>query len=334
VRDSDCLRLLLQRDESCELGRWLAVMAEGLGHRPYCLLAYTGDALTGWLPLALISSALFGKHLVSLPYISSAGVTAADPQSERLLLDGAIALADELRVRHLQLRHEQPLADERFIAGSTDKVHMRLLLPDTSDALWRGFHPKVRNQVRKAEKQRFSVHWGREALLDQFYDVFAENMRDLGSPVFPKRFFASILRQFDEAAELCVIRDGALPIAAGLLVHGATQTLVPSAAALRAYNTRCPNMLLYWQLLVRAVERGQPLFDFGRSSVDSNTYRFKAQWGARPSPTAWQFYLRRGTPGDLRPQQGRFQLATRVWRRLPVALTRWLGPPIVSGLPI
>jgi FemAB-related protein (PEP-CTERM system-associated) len=337
-RDDEALRHFGRLSSEANLSatdpRWLEVMAEGLGHQPFCLAVHSDERLTGLLPLSLTSSLLFGKHLVSLPYVSTAGIAAADADSQHALLEGAVQLADALGVRHLQLRHETALADERFVPGSTDKVHMRLALPGSTDELWKSFDPKVRNQVRKAEKQGLAVEWGGESLLDRFYEVFAQNMRDLGSPVFPRKFFAAILRRFGDDAELCVIGDGGIPIAAGLLVHSRGSTLVPSAASLRSYNARCPNMLLYWQLLARATERGQALFDFGRSSLDSNTYRFKAQWGATPSPTAWQYYLRRGSPEDLRPQRGGFQLATRLWKKLPVAVTRWLGPPIVCGLPI
>jgi FemAB-related protein (PEP-CTERM system-associated) len=210
---------------------------------------------------------------------------------------------------------------------------MRRPLPGDADALWRELDPKVRNQVRKAQKQSFTIEWGRENdLLDSFYDVFSRNMRDLGTPVFPRALFAAMLRHFDDA-ELCVLRDGTRPIAGAILVHGRGATLVPSASSLREYNSRCPNMLMYWELLSRAVARGSETFDFGRSSEDSNTQRFKAQWGATPSPTAWQVYLRRGRADDLRPQRGGFQLASRVWRRLPLGVTRWLGPLIVQGLP-
>jgi len=92
-------------------------------------------------------------------------------------------------------------------------------------------------------------------------------------------------------------------------------------------------MLLYWHLLVRAVERGQVFFDFGRSSEESNTYRFKKQWGATPFPAPWQYYLRQGTVGDMRPDNPKYQRLIRIWQRLPVGLTRLIGPPIVRGIP-
>jgi hypothetical protein len=90
---------------------------------------------------------------------------------------------------------------------------------------------------------------------------------------------------------------------------------------------------MYWHLLQRAIERGQQGFDFGRSSADSNTYRFKKQWGAKPEPAAWQYYVRSGNPGDMRPENSKYARAVRVWQKLPVPLTRLIGPSIVRGIP-
>jgi hypothetical protein len=102
---------------------------------------------------------------------------------------------------------------------------------------------------------------------------------------------------------------------------------------LREYNSANANMLMYWHLLERAIERGQRTFDFGRSTLDGNTYRFKKQWGAEPHPAVWQYYVRRGAVGDMRPDNSRYQRMIRTWQRLPVWATRWLGPPIVRGIP-
>ena len=83
----------------------------------------------------------------------------------------------------------------------------------------------------------------------------------------------------------------------------------------------------------RSIERGQPVFDFGRSTPDGPTYRFKKQWGAEPSPACWQYCVRQGAVDEVRPEGGKFGLAIRVWQRLPVWLTRQIGPAIVRGIP-
>jgi FemAB-related protein (PEP-CTERM system-associated) len=312
---------------------WLSVLQRGMRHVPYCLEAVDGERTCGVLPLAYVRSLLFGRFLVSLPYLNYGGVVADDADAARALIDAAVRLADTLDVRYLELRHEQAVAQPALGHTRTDKVHMRLPLPATGDALWTALPSKVRNQVRKGQGSNLAHSWGGIDRLDEFYAVFSHNMRDLGTPVYGKGLFRAVLEQFPDRAELCVVRSGPKPVAGALLLHGRGVTEVPSASSLRAYNPTCANMLMYWLLLERAVSRGQGEFDFGRSSRDGSTFRFKKQWGAVPHPAEWQYYTRRGTVGEMRTDNPRYGRFIRIWQRLPVALTRWLGPPIVRGIP-
>jgi FemAB-related protein (PEP-CTERM system-associated) len=312
---------------------WLGIVCRGLRHDPYLLVAREGERTVGILPLALVKSLLFGRFLVSLPYVNTAGVIAQSNEAAAALVDRAVGLADELKVRHLELRQEVELQHPDLGDRITSKVHMRLALPDTVEGLERQIRSKVRNKIRKGERQGFTAHWGQLELLEDFYEVFSRNMRDLGTPVFSRKLFREILVGFSGAAELCVIRSGQRPVAAGLLVHGNGVTLVPSASSLRSYNSTNVNDWMYWQLLQRAVSRGQAVFDFGRSSRDGNTFVFKKKWGAEPEPAVWQYYVREGSVSDMRPENGKYARAVRMWQKLPVPLTRLIGPSIVRGIP-
>ena len=312
---------------------WLTVLQEGLGHVPYCLEAVEGDRTRGVLPLAYVRSWLFGRFLVSLPYLNSAGVVADDDEATNLLISEAVQLADRLGVKYLELRHEKVLGHPSFTDNVNGKVHMRLPLPQTAGLLWDGFPAKVRNQIRKGQKHDLKAAWGGAELLPDFYTVFSHNMRDLGTPVYGRRLFRAVLRQFPGEAELCVVRAQNKAVAAALLLHGRGVTEVPSASALKEFNKVSANMLLYWNLLERTVQRGQTVFDFGRSTPDSGTYHFKKQWGALPEPAQWQYYRRSGEVSEVRPDNPRYQRLIRLWQRLPVSLTRLLGPAIVRGIP-
>ena len=269
---------------------WLGVLRSAFQHDVYALEAVEGERTCGFLPLAFVRSLLFGRFLVSLPYLNTNGVVAEGDAPRRRLIDRAVRLADELRVRYLELRHEQRAEHPALNGSLASKAHMRLPLPSFPGPLWEGLPAKVRNQVRKGEKSGLTVARGGEELLPEFYSVFSRNMRDLGTPVYGVGLFAAALRQFPGDAELFVVRADRIPVAAALLLHGRGVAEVPSASSLRQYNGTCANMLLYWKLLERAVERGQEVFDFGRSTIDGPTYRFKKQWGARPAPAVWQYY--------------------------------------------
>ena len=312
---------------------WSNVLRDALGHEIYAVEARSHGETCGFLPLAFVSTMLFGRFLVSLPYLNSNGVIARSPDVETLLVNRAVELADELDAKNLELRQERLIEHPMLNAVVTSKVHMRRALPSTAEKLWKELDPKVRNQVRKGEKNDFAIRTGGEELLEAFYAVLSENMRDLGTPVYGKELFQSILRTFPQDAELVIVNAGEKPIAGALLLHGPGITEVPTASSLREFNSTCANMLMYHRLLLRAIERGQSTFDFGRSTQDAPTYKFKKQWGATPSPAFWQYYLRVGESGAMRPDNPRYERMIRIWQKLPLRLTQYLGPTIVRGIP-
>jgi len=313
--------------------RWLGVLQRAFGHDVFALEARIAGHTCGYLPLALVDSLLFGRYLVSLPYLNSNGAMSTSAEVDALLIDRAVALADELSAKHLELRAERRIVHPGLNGELTSKVHMRLPLPKTADELWKGYDTKVRNQIRKGEKNDFAVHWGGLDLLDPFYAVLSTNMRDLGTPIYAKRLFAEILSTFPNGAELCLVKAGERPIACAMLLHGRGITDVPTASSLREFNATCANMLMYRHLLDRAVERGQATFDFGRSTQDGPTFKFKKQWGALPQPAIWQYHRLGGDIGEMRPDNPKYQFLIKLWQKLPVKLTQFVGPPIVRGIP-
>ena len=314
---------------------WLHALNRGLGHRTILLTAKASSGQhIGFLPLALVQSPLFGRFLVSLPYLNSGGVCSFHPEAAIALVDRAVELADELDVKHLELRHEVPIEHPKLTVSRTDKVHMRLALPESPEALMKSYKSKLRSQVKKTSENPFELVFGGEELLMEFYNVFATNMRDLGTPVYSKRLFQSILGCFgSESAELAVVRLHGRAIAGALLIHKHATSQVPSASSLRAFNTTGANLWMYSRLLDRAILKGSRLFDFGRSSLDSGTYKFKEQWGARAYPAVWQYYVRKGNPADMRPDSAGKQKLIKTWQKLPVWLTKLIGPSIVRGIP-
>ena len=320
------------------LPQWAPAIAAGLRHRGFLLRVRKESQLRGAMPLILVKGPLFGRFLVSLPYINTGGAWARDEETAQALVDRACDLADELDVRYLELRHEVPVDHPKLHFQRTEKVHLRLPLPASDALLDKSFKSKLRSQVRKAGQFDHTVVFGGAELLKDFYDVFAVNMRDLGTPVFSRRLFAEVLRQSDPQragfhAELCVLRNQGRAIAAALLVHAEGMTEVPSASCLRSHNHTGANMWMYRHLLRRAIERGSQQFDFGRSSVGSGTYKFKTQWGAVPHPAVWQYYVRKGSVEAMRPDNAGNQRLIKIWQKLPVWLTRIIGPEIVRGIP-
>ena len=317
----------------CHMWGWRRVIEETFGHETVYLSATHAGAIVGILPLAIFRSRLFGNFAVSLPFVDGGGICATNEGVSRLLADCAASVAAGRRLSHVELRHVARQRPE--LPVRQHKVGMTLrLVPDLGKA-WTLLDRKVRNQVRKAEKSALVERRGGLELLDAFYDVFCRNMRDLGTPVYPRRFFEQILSTFADSSTVFVVEDQQrTPVAAAIgLVHRSTFA-VPWASSLREFRAQNPNSLLYWRMIEHAIASGLTTFDFGRSTPGEGTYLFKEQWGARPTPLHWEYVLEAGRPlPDLTPKNPKFRAAIAAWKRLPVPVTRWLGPHIIRSIP-
>ncbi len=311
---------------------WRGILGRGMGHDSHYLSAWVGMELRGILPLIHMRSRLFGNFLVSLPFVTYGGLLCRDEPSGAALLAAAEELRQGLGAAYVELRHASGV--DPGLPARTHKVAMVLPLGAGEDAMWRGFDPKVRNQVRKAEKSGLRVVRGGRELLDDFYAVFVRNMRDLGTPVLGKSFFANVLWAFPQNSCLLSVRLGNRVVAAGLLYWHGDVLEIPWASSIRDHNRLCPNNLLYWEAIRIGLGLGLARFDLGRSSPGAGTFRFKEQWGARPEPLHWHYLVPPGRQlPDLTPTNPRYALAIGAWRKLPVPLTQFVGPAVVRCIP-
>ena len=306
---------------------WQGIVSETYGHRVIPLAAVRGGALAGVLPLVEMRSRLFGRHLVSMPFLDTGGLcTGGDRAADEALVSAAIELAGE-QGAHLELRHtaDRPIA----LVPSRHKVTMVVDLSGGENALWKRIDGNRRTQVRKARRAGLtaSVH-GSEALAD-FYRILAVNLRDLGSPVHRREFFRRMMDALGEDARIVLVRDEGRVVGSAMILFRGDWVGMPWSASLRRFFPRAPSQLLYWQTLCYGIARGCRVFDLGRSSPDSGTYGWKLEWGAEPAQLFWHRLPGKNDDDDVQ----RWQWGTEVWRRLPVPVATIVGAAVRGGLP-
>jgi serine/alanine adding enzyme len=306
---------------------WFTVIKRAYGHDPLYLAA-DSDAGCAVLPAFVVRRPLFGTVVTSMPFLDSGGPCGTSPVVAALLVERLIAEARRRRARILELRCADRLPIDAQPIES--KVNMALTLDGDAGALWRRFDKGVRNQIRKAERSGLSVDWGGAAHLPAFYDTFVERMRDLGSPVHALAFLSAVLDAFGSRARVVLVKKGSDAIGGLVAIAFKDRLIVPWATCLKEHFALCPNMLLYWDTIRTACLEGFTRFDFGRSTRQSGTYQFKRQWGAQEEPLFW--YRIPIAPHESSSSHGnhggsRDHLA-RMWRRLPLTVTRQVGPHI------
>ena len=312
---------------------WRKFVENSFGHETYYLAARnSGNDICGILPLVHMKSRLFGSFLVSLPFFNYGGLLCDGEDVVEALLNYARNILDEVCADHVELRHIDN--HQNGLATKQHKVTMILDLEKDKETQWKALDAKVRNQVCKAEKSGLNTVTGHTELLDGFYGVFCLNMRDLGTPVYGKDFFRNILEIFPDTTRIISVMLGGKTVASGMLTWFKDNLEVPWASSISDYREMCPNNLLYWEAIRFAIRNGSAKFDFGRSTPGEGTYRFKKQWGAKPVQLYWQYLLKNGKHlPELNTKNPKYEMAIKVWQRLPLAVTNVLGPQIVKNIP-
>ncbi|MCP4352749.1 MAG: FemAB family PEP-CTERM system-associated protein [Desulfobacterales bacterium] len=317
------------------LSAWERVIRKTYEHKTYYLMAVKNDnSVAGVLPLVHLKHFIFGNNLVSIPFFDMGGILADDEQTEKEIMARAVEIGKKLGTENIELRHTGPLlcpVDSGMnlsVQVRSHKVRMLLALSESSEILMKSFKSKLRSQIKKPMKESLHSKIGGQEMLDDFYMIFLKNMRDLGSPVHSKKLIKNVLEEFPDKARIVMIYKDSQPLACSLVV-GFRETLEnPWASSLREYSRLSPNMLLYWTMLEYGCDNGYAFFDFGRSSPDEGTYKFKEQWGAKPNPLHWHYISLSGKPliENDKDDKSKFDKAIQYWKKLPVPVTKIIGP--------
>lgn len=320
----------------CHTSAWQRVVEQTWQHRQQSLYAELDGKITGVLPLFHVKG-WFGSMLVSTPNGVYGGAIADDSASHQALIEAAKSLAIDLQVDHLELRDTAP---NRFATPRPEFVEQNLYVSfDRSisigdEELMKSFPRDVRRMIRLGEKHGLSSSIGRAELLDEFYQLYAASVRRLGTPVFPKKMFAEFLRQFPDNSDILVVRDG-------LQAVGAVMSFYFREAVMPYYSGSKPelyhagiNNFMYRELMLKSAERGFTRFDFGRSKLGTGACEFKRGWRMTERVLPYKFFLVRANKmPNLNPTNPRFNLMIEGWKRLPLWLTKLIGPKIVRNFP-
>ena len=311
------------------LAEWRSIFEQVLGHRAYYLLAKLDGKIVGVFPLVHVKSRLFGSALISVPFSVYGSVLAEDVQTRTALLKHAIALGERLHVDYVEVRE---LHDSGLDWETKDLyVTFRKTLLPTEEENFKAIPRKQRAMVRKAIDFGLTSEW--DSNVDRFYTMYSESVRNLGTPVLAKKYYQALFDIFaDKCSVLTVLNDGE-PVSSVLNFYFKDQVLPFYGGGTAAARACKANDFMYWELMRLSVNQGIKIFDFGRSKNGAGSYRFKKHWGFEPEPLHYRFHLINAKQmPNLSPVNPKYQLAVKMWQKLPLPVSRTLGPIIARNL--
>jgi FemAB-related protein (PEP-CTERM system-associated) len=309
------------------LFRWREVIDQVMGHE--CIYRCASDErgdIKAVLPLARVRNRLFGNHLISLPFLNYGGPI-GERSAEIELAKEALALARREQADSFALRSRHEI--DQALPTSSRKVTVLLPLPSTAEELWeKAFNAKFRNKIKRPQREGMETRFGVEQL-DGFYEVFAQNMRDLGTPVLPRLFFERVVSLFPDLVVVGATYWKDRVVAAGFGFCWRDEFEMTWSSSRRELGSMKPNMLLYWDFMRLLIRRGMRTFNFGRSTPGTGPHEFKLAWGGTDAALPWVEW-----PNDGHTGPGiAARIATAGWRHLPLNLANRLGPHVARTLP-
>lgn len=305
------------------LHKWSELLEGAFGHKAHYLAAKVDDKIVGVLPLVEMRSRIFGNSLSSTPFCVSGGIVANDAAARDALAAAAQALAVDLGVDALELRGGDEPGGE-WLEKSL-YVEFKREIAEDAEANLLAIPRKQRAVVRKALKRELlSVETDD---VDRFFQIYSESVRNLGTPVFARRYFHQLKDAFGDACRMLMIVQDGTDIAAVMSFYFRDQVLPYYGGGIAAARGVGANDFMYWELMRRSGEDGIRVFDYGRSKVDTGAYKFKKNWGFVPQPVTYRYHLVLGeSMPEVNPNNPKYRLAIEGWKRLPLPVANAVGP--------
>ena len=309
---------------------WKSVVEDSFGHDTYYAFAEKDGNICGVIPLVHIKSLLFGNTLISNGCCMGGGIAAADDGAWRALDAYATEIFNDTKADFLEFRQPARLHDDWARRNDLYATFKRPI-EQTEDDNLKQIPRKQRAVVRKAIKSELVDEFDQS--IDAFYDLNALSVRNLGTPVFSRKYFENLLSHFEGRCDILTVRLDGRPVSSVLSFYFRDSVMPYYTGSIPEARRLGANDFMYWRLMRRAVERGFTMFDFGRSKIGTGPFSFKKNWGFEPEEIVHEFKLRDGAElPNLNPTNPKYRLFIEMWKRLPLPIANAIGPHIVRNI--
>lgn len=317
---------------------WKRVIEKTFHHKSRYLVAEdtkqptTTSQIRGILPIFIVKGFLFRRFLISIPFADYGGICADDLAVEAALLKEAEEITKREGLDYIELRNVKK-GNNNLPLKELYVTFRKQIFGDLEEN-YKSIPRKQRRMIRQGEKYQLTSVIGGAELLKKFYKIFAHNVRNLGSPVYPVSFFKNSIREFGDACKIFLVNYNGKAVAGVMTFFYKDQVFLCHAGSFFEYRKYAVNDFMYWELMKYACENGYKVFDFGRSKVGTGSYDFKRHWGFQPQQLHYEYYLGKlNQIPNLSPANPKYKRVENFWKKLPLSLTKIIGPRIVKYIP-
>ncbi len=314
------------------MSAWGRAVSASMGHDCYYIYVEDNGEICGLVPLIHIKSRLFGNSLISVAFATNGGPIFANPAALSLLDEECRRLSTALNVDFLECRNMAAIHDDWPTKNETYSTFRKDLSPDNEENM-KAIPRKQRAMVRKGIK--FGLKAVIDLLPDRLFSMYSESVRNLGSPVFPKKLFYCLKQEFGDNCEILTVETPeGQPVSSVMTFYFRDEVVPYYGGGTKEARALAANDFMYWSLMAHAVSQKKcRIFDFGRSKNGTGAFSFKKNWGFEPRALHYEFILKEGGElPDINPLNPKYQLMIKTWKKLPLPIANIVGPLISRSL--
>lgn len=310
----------------CHHSAWGNVFHGTFGLESVLILHRSEGRIDGGVPLIIFDQPLTGKALVSMPFLNYGGILADTAEVREKIARGCRTVLEHFGGDYVEMRHIAsglgPLADRT----RENRITYRLDVNRPAEDIFKTFRKQLRTRLRRTAEQNLTQYQGTERL-DHFYHLFAAAMREHGTPVMPRRFFELILEHLSGHARMMIAYKDGRPVGGKLLLQFKGRTTMTWGCYPNRYKHLLANYYLTWELIQQSAQSPIRRLDFGRSEPGSSGHDYKSNWGPTEVPIFVDYLATDPSKiPNLKPENVKFKLAIAIWKRLPLGMTKLIGP--------
>ncbi|MCP4266166.1 MAG: FemAB family PEP-CTERM system-associated protein [Candidatus Brocadiaceae bacterium] len=311
------------------LSGWKNVIEKSFGHEPYYLLAYDNNIVVGVFPLFYVNSILFGKTLASTPFCVYGGILSDNKEITDSLIKHAMDLSKKLNVDAIEIRNIQKQQNTWIV--NQLYYRFRKVISDSNDDNLKSIPRKQRAMVRKGIKSGLVSEHTTD--YNRLFRIYSESLRNLGTPVFTKKYLNYLMQEFKDKCDILMIKNGDKDIAGVMSFYFKNEVIPYYGGSITEARSVKANDFMYWELMRRSAKRGISIFDFGRSKEGTGSYSFKKNWGFTPEPLHYQYNMPTGkSMPEINPMNPKYQIFIKLWKKLPLGIANTFGPYLAKDL--
>lgn len=303
---------------------WMSLVNETLGVEYKIAILQENNETVASIPFAFYRNFIKGPCAIPLQFSGYYGSIVANSNLYKKKIMNHFFQYCERKKLYTQIPEINSIDGYKSHSGySIYKIELKNNLP-VEEQILSYASKRTRGYIKSAINSNLKSFVGGLELIDEFYFIYLQNMKELGTPPLPESYFKKIIEYLPKVSKVILVKDHK-KVCSGMFIMQISEKelFTPIICTPRLYQTGQSSHLIYLKAAEEAQNFGCSIVNFGRSIDGGGPALFKKRYGLKASPLFIYSPNKKWKVTD--PNNTNWRYAIEIWKRLPIFLTKLAG---------